>query len=72
MNPLATRARLLELEAEMQRVSLAVALAQAHARTRPVRIVGSALIAGAGWLLRRKTVPSGGSWLLGRLLAGLR
>jgi hypothetical protein len=72
MDPLATRAQLLELEAEMQRVTFGVTLAQAHAQTRPLRLVGSSLLAAAGWLLRRRLARSGGSHLLSRLWAGLR
>ena len=73
MSPLATRARLLELEAEMQRVALGIALAQTRADVKPARLVGSMLMAGTGWLLRRRVAPVGrGSWLLGRLWSRLR
>lgn len=72
MDPLTTRARLLELEAEMQRIALGVTLAEAHAQTRPLRLAGSLAVAAAGWLLRRRAATFGGSWLLGRLWPKLR
>jgi hypothetical protein len=72
VDPLTTRARLLELEADMQRVSFGVALAQAQARARPFRLLGSTLLAAAGWMLRRRFAQRGGVRLLARLWSGSR
>jgi hypothetical protein len=72
VDPLTTRAQLLELEAEMQRVTFGVTLAQAHAQSRPFRLLGSTLLTAAGWMLRRRFAPLGGSRLLGKLWSGFR
>lgn len=72
MSSLATRARLLALEAEMQRVALGITLAQTRAQAKPARLVGSLLMAGSAWLLRRRAAPLGSSWLLARLWSRLR
>jgi hypothetical protein len=72
MNPLTVRARLLELEAELQRVTLGVTLAQARAQAMPLRVVGASLLTAGGWLLRRRFARSGRVRLLGRLWAAFR
>lgn len=72
MSPLATRARLLELEAEVQRIALGISLAQARSAVKPIRLFGSLFMAGTGWLLRRRATPAGSSWLLARLWSRLR
>lgn len=72
MDPLNTRARLLELEAEMQRVDLGMTLAEAHAHARPLRLAGALAMAAAGWMLRRRAATFSGSWLIRRLWPRLR
>jgi hypothetical protein len=67
MNPLATRLKILELEAELQRVSLAAKLQVG--RQRPSIAWVLPMVGGSvGWLLRSRSKWLGLAWLVSRTL----
>jgi hypothetical protein len=67
MNPLEMRAGILELEAELQRVSLAAKL-QIDRKRSNASLVLPMLGSAVGWLLRSRSKWLGMVWLLSRTL----
>lgn len=67
MSPLATRAKILELEAELQRVSLAAKLQVGRERSS-ISWLLPVLGGSVGWLLSSRSKWLGVAWLLSRTL----
>lgn len=71
MNPLETRARVLELQAELQRLTLAVRLEKARKRSNFFWLL-PAVASSLGWLAKPRSGWLGLAWTLSRLYLNRR